>query len=126
GKNQFGPRLHGPGKHRLWQLECVMATDAQNLKISRVTVAGKTAFSSATLASGSIYWDESEKRVVVGDGVTAGGVGMAKESEVTDVAALRTEVNAIKSTSLPAKLDTSELETALKELIVEFGGTVPQ
>lgn len=102
-----------------------MATDAQNLKISRVTVAGKTAFSSATLASGSIYWDESEKRVVVGDGVTAGGVGMAKESEVTDVAALRTEVNAIKSTSLPAKLDTSELETALKELIVEFGGQVP-
>ena len=75
-----------------------MATDAQNLKISRVTVAGKTAFSSATLASGSIYWDESEKRVVVGDGVTPGGVKMAKESE---------------------------FETALKELIVEFGGQVP-
>lgn len=103
-----------------------MATDAQNLKISRVTAASKTAFSSAKLASGSIYWDESEKRIVVGDGVTAGGVRMAKESEVTDVAALQTEVNAIKSTSLPAKLDTSELETALKELIVEFGGTVPQ
>jgi hypothetical protein len=82
-----------------------MATDAQNLKISRVTAASKTAFSSAKLASGSIYWDESEKRIVVGDGVTAGGVRMAKESE---------------------KLDTSELETALKELIVEFGGTVPQ
>lgn len=92
-----------------------MATDAQNLKISRVTVAGKTAFSSATLASGSIYWDESEKRVVVGDGVTAGGVGMAKESEVTDVTA-----------GLAQKVDTAELETALKELIVEFGGTVPQ
>lgn len=91
-----------------------MATDAQNLKISRVTVAGKTAFSSATLASGSIYWDESEKRVVVGDGVTAGGVGMAKESEVADVTA-----------GLAQKVDTSELETALKELIVEFGGQVP-
>lgn len=103
-----------------------MATDAQNLKLNKVTAASKAAFNNATLASGSIYWDESEKRVVVGDGTTAGGVPMAKESEVTDVAALRTEVNAIKSTSLPAKLDTAELETALKELIVEFGGTVPQ
>lgn len=103
-----------------------MATDAQNLKISRVTAASKAAFDSAKPASGSIYWDESEKRIVVGDGVTAGGVKMAKESEVTDVTTLRSEVNAIKSTSLPAKLDTSELETALKELIVEFGGTVPQ
>jgi hypothetical protein len=27
---------------------------------------------------------------------------------------------------LAQKVDTSELETALKELIVEFGGTVPQ
>lgn len=92
-----------------------MATDAQNLKLNKVTTATKPAFSNVTPASGSIYWDETEKRVVVGDGATAGGVGMAKESEV----------NEIKSTSLPSKLDTSELETALKELIVEFGGQVP-
>lgn len=102
-----------------------MATDAQNLKLNKVTTATKPAFSKVTPASGSIYWDESEKRVVVGDGATAGGIGMAKESEVQDVTALRTEVNQIKNTSLPSKLDTSELETALKELIVEFGGQVP-
>ena len=89
-----------------------MATDAQNLKLNKVTAASKTAFNSATPASGSIYWDESEKRVVVGDGATAGGVPMAQKGEVTALAT--------------SKLNTAELETALKELIVEFGGTVPQ
>ena len=102
-----------------------MATDAHNLKLNKVTTATKPAFSKVTPASGSIYWDESEKRVVVGDGATAGGIGMAKESEVKDVTALRTEVNQIMNTSLPSKLSTSELEIALKELIVEFGGQVP-
>lgn len=59
-----------------------MATDAQNLKLNKVTTATKPAFSKATPASGSIYWDETEKRVVVGDGATAGGIGMAKDAEV--------------------------------------------
>lgn len=59
-----------------------MATDAQNLKLNKVTTATKPAFSKVTPASGSIYWDETEKRVVVGDGATAGGIGMAKASEV--------------------------------------------
>lgn len=103
-----------------------MATDAQNLKLNKVTAASKAAFNNATLASGSIYWDESEKRVVVGDGTTAGGVPMAQRGEV---AALRSELETMDAdvtAGLAQKVDTAELETALKELIVEFGGTVPQ
>ena len=50
--------------------------------------------------------------------MTKGGI---PQSGSTQLEALKTELN----TSINAKLATSELETALKELIVEFGGTVP-
>ncbi len=75
-----------------------MATDAQNLKLNKVTTATKPAFSKVTPASGSIYWDETEKRVVVGDGATAGGIGMAKASE----AALADDLTVLKATIITA------------------------
>lgn len=75
-----------------------MATDAQNLKLNKVTTATKPAFSKATPASGSIYWDETEKRVVVGDGITAGGIGMAKASE----AAQADDLTVLKATIITA------------------------
>lgn len=95
-----------------------MATDANNLKLNKVTAATKAAFAEAVISNGSIYWDETRQCIVVGDGVTKGGI---PQSGSTQLEALKTELN----TSINAKLATSELETALKELIVEFGGTVP-
>lgn len=76
-----------------------MATDAQNLKLNKVTTATKPAFSKVTPASGSIYWDESEKRVVVGDGATAGGIGMAKAAEVKQQA---NDLTVLKATIITA------------------------
>lgn len=84
-----------------------MATDANNLKLNKVTAATKAAFAEAVISNGSIYWDETTKSLVVGDGVTKGGIPQANDAEVAK------------------KLATADLETALKELIVEFGGTVP-
>lgn len=95
-----------------------MATDANNLKLNKVTAATKAAFAEAVISNGSIYWDETRQCIVVGDGKTAGGI---PQSGSTQLEALKTELN----TSINAKLATSELETALKELIAEFGGTVP-
>lgn len=95
-----------------------MATDANNLKLNKVTAATKAAFAEAVISNGSIYWDETTKSLVVGDGVTKGGI---PQSGSTQLEALKTELN----TSINAKLATSELETSLKELIVEFGGQVP-
>lgn len=95
-----------------------MATDANNLKLNKVTAATKAAFAEAVISNGSVYWDETTKSLVVGDGVTKGGI---PQTGSTQLEALKTELN----TSINAKLATSELETALKELIVEFGGTVP-
>lgn len=76
-----------------------MATDAHNLKLNKVTTATKPAFSKVTPASGSIYWDESEKRVVVGDGATAGGIGMAKDAEVKQQA---NDLTVLKATIITA------------------------
>lgn len=95
-----------------------MATDANNLKLNKVTAATKAAFAETVISNGSVYWDETTKSLVVGDGVTKGGI---PQTDSTQLEALKTELN----TSINAKLATSELETALKELIVEFGGTVP-
>lgn len=95
-----------------------MATDANNLKLNKVTAATKAAFAETVISNGSVYWDETTKSLVVGDGVTKGGI---PQTGSTQLEALKTELN----TSINAKLATSELETALKELIVEFGGTVP-
>ena len=59
-----------------------MATDSNNLKISRITSAKATAFASAVIAAGSIYWHEVKKRIMIGDGSTAGGLGVAMESDL--------------------------------------------
>lgn len=55
--------------------------------------------------------DTSKWKIHLMDGSTPGGYEVAMVAEVT--------------AGLAQKVDTSELETALKELIVEFGGQVP-
>lgn len=81
-----------------------MATDANNLKLSYVTTAEATAFEKSVPSQGSINWRADKKRLTVGDGATAGGIEFLNATEAAS---------------------KSDLETALSELIVEFGGTVP-
>ena len=109
-----------------------MATDANNLILNKVTAALKEAFSQAILANGSIYWDETTKSLVVGDGKTAGGIPQANAASVaaaqTAASNVQTNLNNYTNSNdaeVAKKLATADLETALKELIVEFGGQVP-
>lgn len=55
--------------------------------------------------------DTSKWKIHLMDGATPGGYEVAMSADV--------------AAGLAQKVDTSELETALKELIVEFGGQVP-
>lgn len=56
--------------------------------------------------------DTSKWKIHLMDGATPGGYEVAMSADV--------------AAGLAQKVGTAELETALKELIVEFGGTVPQ
>lgn len=109
-----------------------MATDANNLKLNKVTAATKAAFAEAVISNGSIYWDETRQCIVVGDGKTAGGIPQANAASVaaaqTAASNVQTNLNDYTKSNnaeVAKKLATDDLETALKELIVEFGGTVP-
>ena len=55
--------------------------------------------------------DTSKWNIHLMDGVTPGGYKVAMAADL--------------AAGLAQKVDTAELETALKELIVEFGGQVP-
>ena len=55
--------------------------------------------------------DTAKWKIHLMDGSTPGGYVVAMAADVT--------------AGLAQKVDTAELETALKELIVEFGGQVP-
>lgn len=55
--------------------------------------------------------DTSRWKIHLMDGATPGGYKVAMAADL--------------AAGLAQKVDTSELETALKELIVEFGGQVP-
>lgn len=55
--------------------------------------------------------DTSKWKIHLMDGSTPGGYEVAMAADL--------------AAGLAQKVDTSELETALKELIVEFGGQVP-
>lgn len=109
-----------------------MATDANNLKLNKVTAATKAAFAEAVISNGSIYWDETRQCIVVGDGKTAGGIPQANAASVaaaqTAASNVQTNLNNYTKSNdaeVAKKLATDDLETALKELIVEFGGQVP-
>lgn len=109
-----------------------MATDANNLKLNKVTAATKAAFAEAVISNGSIYWDETRQCIVVGDGKTAGGIPQANAASVaaaqTAASNVQTKLNNYTKSNdaeVAKKLATADLETALKELIVEFGGQVP-
>ncbi|WP_302602449.1 hypothetical protein [uncultured Sutterella sp.] len=109
-----------------------MATDANNLKLNKVTAATKAAFAEAVISNGSVYWDETRQCIVVGDGKTAGGIPQANAASVaaaqTAASNVQTNLNNYTKSNdaeVAKKLATDDLETALKELIVEFGGQVP-
>lgn len=109
-----------------------MATDANNLKLNKVTAALKETFSQTVIDNGSIYWDETTKSIVVGDGTTKGGIPQANAASVsaaqTAASNVQTSLNNYTKSNdaeVAKKLATDDLETALRELIVEFGGTVP-
>lgn len=109
-----------------------MATDANNLKLNKVTAATKAAFAEAVISNGSVYWDETRQCIVVGDGKTAGGIPQANAASVaaaqTAASNVQTNLNNYMNSNdaeVAKKLATDDLETALKELIVEFGGQVP-
>lgn len=109
-----------------------MATDANNLILNKVTAAVKEAFAQTVIANGSIYWDETRQCIVVGDGKTAGGIPQANAASVaaaqTAASNVQTNLNNYMNSNdaeVAKKLATDDLETALKELIVEFGGQVP-
>ena len=68
--------------------------------------------------------DTSKWKIHLMDGSTPGGFEVAMVADLT--AGLAPKVDTSTYTAgLAQKVDTSEFETALKELIVEFGGTVP-
>lgn len=96
-----------------------MATDANNLKLSRITGATAAQFLTTIIASGSVYWHEVQKRIFVGDGTTQGGVAAAMQRELLSEGPTLTE--AAKNKALTALGVYAALET----LITEYGGTVP-
>lgn len=62
-----------------------MATDANNLKLSRITGATAAQFLTTIIASGSVYWHEVQKRIFVGDGVAEGGIAVAMEKDFDSI-----------------------------------------
>lgn len=84
-----------------------MATEQRNLKISYVDASLMDAFMQFTPGVGSIYYDAVNKVIRIGDGTTKGGVPLVNASQ------------------LNTKVTQTELETAMRELITEWGGTPP-
>ena len=97
-----------------------MATDSNNLKFARITAAKAASFASAVIAAGSVYWHEVQKRVRIGDGTTAGGLGVAMESELIQNGPTLTDEKQ------EAGLESLGVFDTLEQLITEYSGTVPQ
>lgn len=97
-----------------------MATDSNNLKFARITAAKAASFASAVIAAGSVYWHEVQKKIRIGDGTTAGGLGVAMESELIQ------NGPTLDDEKQEAALTSLGVFSALTQLITENGGTVPQ
>lgn len=97
-----------------------MATDSNNLKLARITAAKASAFASAVIAAGSVYWHEVQKRVRIGDGTTAGGLGVAMESELIQNGPSLTDEKK------EAALASMGVFDAIGQVITANGGTIPQ
>ena len=69
--------------------------------------------------------DTSKWKIHLMDGSTPGGFEVAMVADLTAGLAQKVDTSTYTA-GLAQKLATDDLETALKELIVEFGGTVPQ
>ena len=96
-----------------------MATDSNNLKLARITAAKATAFASAVIDAGSVYWHEVQKRIRIGDGTTAGGLGVAMEPDLIQ------NGPTLQQTAIDKALSSLGVYDALEDLITEYGGTVP-
>lgn len=97
-----------------------MATDSNNLKFARITAAKAASFASAVIAAGSVYWHEVQKKIRIGDGKTAGGLGVAMESELVQNGPTLTDEKK------EAALASMGVFDALEQVITEYGGTAPQ
>lgn len=95
-----------------------MATDSNNLKFARITAAKASAFASTVIAAGSVYWHEVQKRIRIGDGTTAGGLGVAMESELIQ------NGPTLQQAAIDKALTSLGVYAALEQLITEYGGTV--
>ena len=69
--------------------------------------------------------DTSKWNIHLMDGATPGGYKVAMAADLAAGLAQKVDTSTYTA-GLAQKVGTAELETALKELIVEFGGTVPQ
>lgn len=96
-----------------------MATDSNNLKFARITAAKASAFASTVIAAGSVYWHEVQKRIRIGDGTTAGGLGVAMEPDLIQ------NGPTLQQTQIDKALTSLGVYGALEDLITEYGGTVP-
>lgn len=97
-----------------------MATDSTNLKFARITAAKAASFASAVIAAGSVYWHEVQKRIRIGDGATAGGLGVAMESELIQNGPTLDEAKQ------EAGLESLGVFDAFDQVITAYGGTIPQ
>ena len=95
-----------------------MATDSNNLKFARITAAKAASFASAVIAAGSVYWHEVQKKIRIGDGTTAGGLGVAMESELIQNGPTLTEEKQ------EAGLESLGVFDAFEQVVTEYGGTV--
>lgn len=109
---------------------------AKTLQLRRGTTAQNDAFTGAV---GEISVDTTKKTLRLHDGSTKGGkeiIGKSDLASLIDSSLSTTSTNAVQNkvvksavdtltTSVNAKLNTADLNTALTELITEYGGTVP-
>ena len=72
------------------------------------------------IAAGSVYWHEVQKRIRIGDGTTAGGLGVAMESELIQNGPTLTD------DEKEAGLESLGVFDAIGQVITENGGAIPQ
>ena len=87
------------------------------MSVKEVKQAGASTAKLATLVGKAKQFiiDKTTWRPHIMDGSTPGGHPLAMKKDVDDLA-----------TEVATKQDAKELEDALKELITEYGGSVPQ
>lgn len=101
---------------------------SDNVREVQQARASSTTLATLTGKAGQLVIDKTTWRAHVMDGVTAGGHPVAMQSEVTtlDSQSVKTVAQTLDSTKQEQALTNLGVIAALKELITEYGGTVPQ